>query len=285
MSLFLAFLLAGCLNMKTVTLVPVDDLGTSPWAQVPNDGLAHYLKVDEGVSTPDDAGTYLKSVPGLDLEQLGVAAMPADFKHSVEVRLRARARSSSAGSALGFLFLVNGVDVYSGNPPTNPGEFFDWSVLPLNIFSDLSFALPFPFPALSGDESIAIVFATSDSGIDITAVELEIDYVPRTLHAQGSGDGPFGHGHDVAPSASGDSGSPAGSGVSAAPDGSAASGGKAAGSTSAAPSASLSMPGRHAGGLALPITATPSPGGPRATATSGAVRATASGPSSHGERD
>lgn len=213
-TVLLALILAGCVHMNTVTLLPVSTVD-AVWNEVPADGLGHHLKVDEGVSTPDDAATYLSRVAsGIDVEQLGVGGFPADFFRSVDVRLRARARANTFGEALGFLFLVNGVDIYGGNAPDDPGQFFDWSVLPLNTWSTLEFSLPSPFPTLRGTESIVIALVGTGTVIDVTAVELEIDYIPKAPRPRSVGDSrvptadpavafPGASGHVTAPRASG----------------------------------------------------------------------------------
>lgn len=274
----LGLLLAGCMPMSTVTLQPTSTV-LSVWDEVPTDGLGHHLKVDEGVSTPDDASTYIsRTAGGINIEQLGLASMPADFFRSTDVRLRCRARADTFGVTLAFLFLVDGVDVYGGTPPSASGQFFDWSVLPLNTWSTLTFSLPSPFPVLHGDETLVIALQGAGTVIDVTAVELEIDYITKPPR-------PRGVGISRVPTAGGISGSPAASGRPVLPSSSGAAVARSfianfvAGSAAASaqvpsvahvarvPVGSMADPGKpSASGRSMLPTATASPMNPTVTA-------------------
>lgn len=71
---------------KLETIVPSSDISVS-WDQVPNDGLAHYLKIDEGVDAADDTD-YITSTSGT-IDEFGFV-LPGDLLSTYAISFRAR---------------------------------------------------------------------------------------------------------------------------------------------------------------------------------------------------
>lgn len=200
----LAFFLAasGCVHMNTATIRPTADV-VQGWQQVPSDGLAHYLKIDEPFASFDSAD-YIWDSGGFTPEQIRFSDLPGDVDVSVTVQLRAYAWSDDPTASLGLAF---DVDLISGGEPRG----WDFSALPLNTWNPIDVELT-DFPALHGGESILLLpVGTASPGgtIRLGQVELVVTYIEKR--------GNQGAGSSRAPSAAVSGGAASGSVASVAP--------------------------------------------------------------------
>lgn len=159
---------------KVATLRPVADV--SPlWIPTPDDGSAHFTKIDESVGLSDGDVTKLRAPDDLVFANFLIAALPDDLRRSTQVRLRTVAKVDSVFATTLFIINVDGVDLDSG--PDSLG--YDWTILPINQWTLLERVVTV-MPQLHGNEVIKLGFlGFCDGGVlnvEVTAVELEITY-------------------------------------------------------------------------------------------------------------
>lgn len=164
--------------IKTVRLVPVQDI--SPlWTPTPDDGSAHYTKIDEGVANADGDATKLEISTPAVLAVFRLASFPPDLKTVVSARWRAVAKAT-VGTNLGFGIVIDDVLL---DPAPEIG--YDFSTLPLNVWLAIDQPMP-TFPALTDEtETIDIVLVSAVTGgetVSLTAMELEITYDTSRTH-------------------------------------------------------------------------------------------------------
>lgn len=162
--------------IKTVRLLPIQDI--SPlWTPTPDDGSAHYTKIDEGVANADGDATKLEAAsPGL-LAVVRLEAMPESLKQTISARFKAVAKAS-VPTNLGFGFVIDDVLL---DPPPEVG--YDFSLIPLDVWTAIDTPMP-TFPALTGSEVIDIVLISAVTGgtVSLTAMELELEYDTARTH-------------------------------------------------------------------------------------------------------
>lgn len=175
--------------MNTATIRPSADV-IQGWGQVPNDGLAHYLKIDEAFDSFDSAD-YLWDSGGLTVEHIQFSDLPGDIDYSVSVRLRAYAWSDDALATLGLLFDV------AGNQIADPSAGWDFSALALSTWHSIDLTIG-TFPVLHGGETILLlpVGQAVSGSVRLGQVELIVTYIEKRRH--------YGDGESLAPLASAD---------------------------------------------------------------------------------
>jgi hypothetical protein len=222
--------------VKTVVLQPVSDIAVN-WSQFPNDGLAHYLKIDEGFASQDGDGTYIFASGGGNVDHIAFDSLPHDFKQSTAIRLRGYAKADDAGTTVGIVIDLNGQE-YSDNLAG-----WNFASLPLGTWQPLDVALSAIPTVLQGDSlAFGAVAFTGVGNAYLTELELEITYVEHVTRptssgeaqadsivteqtatrAAGAGPTPSAEAAVVGPSAAAHSTTPTGTPSAAPPDGGAA---------------------------------------------------------------
>lgn len=271
----LGILLAGCVQMNEATIRPNADV-VQGWQQVPSDGQAHYLKVDEPFDSFDSAD-YLWDSGGFTPEQIGFGVLPGDIDESVTVRLRAYAWSDDPVASLGLLFDVDGEQIADGNAG------WDFSALALSTWHPIDVVLG-TFPVLHGGETILLLpVGTASIGgtIRLGQVELVVTYIQKKGLARGRSGAPSAELRADSAAAGGESAAPSSvaesravESLASAEEGIARAAGAAAGPTASGSIASPKATPQAPGTVFFSV----SSGAPRAAVASAAPVATTAAP-------